>query len=86
MLKEYYFITTILALINLLIFIFKFEEKKIVYLFTLLGVLTTVSCGGYLALALSETLSEAILAKKIYYIGGCFTQPVVFFLCVIFVN
>ena len=79
MLKEYYFITTILALINLLIFIFKFEEKKIVYLFTLLGVLTTVSCGGYLALALSETLSEAILAKKIYYIGGCFTQPVVFF-------
>jgi len=79
MLKEYYFITTILALINLLIFIFKFEEKKIVYLFTLLGVLTTVSCGGYLALALSETLSEAILAKKIYYIGGCFVHPVVFF-------
>lgn len=79
MLKEYYFITTILALINLLIFIFKFEEKKIVYLFTLLGVLTTVSCGGYLALALSETLSEAILAKKIYYIGGCFIHPVVFF-------
>ncbi len=77
--KEYYIITTILALINLLIFIVKFEEKKIVYLFTLLGVLTTVSCGGYLALALSETLSEAILAKKIYYIGGCFTQPVVFF-------
>ena len=79
MLKEYYFITTILALINLLIFIFKFEEKKIVYLFTLLGVLTTVSCGGYLALALSDTLSEAILAKKIYYIGGCFVHPVVFF-------
>lgn len=79
MLKEYYFITTILALINLLIFIFKFEEKKIVYLFTLLGVLTTVSCGGYLALALSDTLSEAILAKKIYYLGGCFIHPVVFF-------
>lgn len=75
---EYYLITTILASINLFVFIVKFEEKRIVYYFTLLGVLMTVSCGGYWAVAVSENLAEAVLAKKIYYIGGCFVNPVVF--------
>ena len=75
----YYFITTILALINLIIFVFKFEEKRIIYYLTIIGVLMTISCGGYLALALSTNIPEAVLAKKIYYIGGCFIPPVMFF-------
>ena len=76
--REYYLFTTILALIDLLILIFKFESKKVTYYFTLLGVLMTVGCGGYLALAISTSLSEAILAKKILYLGGCFIPPVLF--------
>lgn len=76
---EYYLITTILALVNLIILIFKFEEKRIIFYLTIIGVLMSVSCGGYLALALSTDLSEAILAKKIYYMGGCFIPPVLFF-------
>ncbi len=76
---EYYLITTILALVNLIILIFKFEEKRIIFYLTIIGVLMSVSCGGYLALALSTNLSEAILAKKIYYMGGCFIPPVLFF-------
>lgn len=76
---EYYLITTIFALVNLTILIFKFEEKRIVFYLTIIGVLMSVACGGYLALAVSTDLSEAVLAKKIYYMGGCFIPPVLFF-------
>ncbi len=75
----YYLITSILVLINLIILVVKFEGKQIIYYLTLLGLLMTVACSGYLALALSTNISEAILAKKIYYIGGCFVPPIVFF-------
>lgn len=75
---EYYLITTILAVVNLTILIFRFEEKRIIYYATIIEVLMAVACGGYLALALSTNLTEAILAKKIYYVGGCFIPPVLF--------
>lgn len=75
----YYLVTTILALVNLTILIIRFEERRIIYYLTIIGVLISVACGGYLALALSTNLSEAILAKKIYYMGGCFIPPVLFF-------
>lgn len=75
----YYLITTILALLNLTILIFKFEEKRSLYYVTIIEMLMAVACAGYLALALSTNLTEAILAKKIYYLGGCFIPPVLFF-------
>ncbi len=72
----YYSITLTLVFFNLLAFIFRFEGKKINYYFTILGLLMTLDCAGYLALALSRTLSEAVLANKICYLGGCFLPPV----------
>ena len=39
-----------------------------------------ISCLGYLAGATSSSVSEAILANKIIYVGGCFVSPVLFFL------
>ncbi|MBR4096659.1 MAG: response regulator [Oscillospiraceae bacterium] len=76
----YYLITTGLALINLLILIFAFENKKVNYYFMMLMLVMAISNGGYLALALSDTLEEAVLANKIAYIGGCFTSPIMIFL------
>lgn len=38
----------------------------------LLLLITAIANGGYLALAASTNLAEAILANKITYIGGCF--------------
>ena len=76
----YYLITTGLALINLLILIFAFENKKVNYYFMMLILIMAISNGGYLALALSDTLEEAVLANKIAYIGGCFTSPIMIFL------
>ncbi len=75
----YYLLTTILALLNLTILIFKFEEKRSIYYVTIIEMLMAVSCAGYLTLALSTSLTEAVLSKKIYYVGGCFIPPVLFF-------
>ncbi len=76
----YYLITTGLSIINLFILIFVFDNKKINYYFMMLMLIMAVSNGGYLALALSETVEEAILANKIAYLGGCFTSPLMIFL------
>ena len=42
---------------------------------------TVISNIGYLCVALSKNLEEALLAMKIVYVGGCFI-PVLFFLTV----
>ncbi len=76
----YYLITTGLALINLLILLFTFENKKVNYYFMMLMLIMAISNGGYLALGLSGSVEEAVLANKIAYIGGCFTSPIMIFL------
>ena len=76
----YYLITTGLSLINLLILLFTFENKKVNYYFMMLMLVMAISNGGYLALGLSSTVEEAVLANKIAYIGGCFTSPIMIFL------
>ena len=78
--SAYYLITTGLSIINLFILIFAFDNKKINYYFMMLMLIMAVSNGGYLALALSVTVEEAILANKIAYLGGCFTSPLMIFL------
>lgn len=76
----YYLLTTILVLISFIILIFRFDSKKINLYFLCLFLLMTISCGGNLFLSLSTSLSEAILANKIAYLGGCFVPPITFFL------
>ena len=44
----YYLITTGLSLINLLVLIFTFENKKINYYFMMLMLIMAISNGGYL--------------------------------------
>lgn len=72
----YYYIAVILSFINLVCFIYTFEGKKVNCLLLLINLLMLVSNLGYLAKALSQTLSEAVIALKICYIGGCFIPPV----------
>lgn len=71
-----YSVTAILAVINLLIIVFVFDNKKVNCLFLMLILIMAAANGGFLALALSETTETAVLANKIIYIGGCFTSPV----------
>ena len=80
----YYLIMTVLAFINLIILLFSFDIKKINANFTFMAVLMALANGGYLSIAISTSLQEAVLANKIVYLGGCFVPPVLLFsICVI---
>lgn len=66
-----------LALINLIVFLMLFREKKLNYYILAILTLVTISNAGNLIMALSDTLGEAYIAKKIYYLGGCFIPPII---------
>lgn len=76
----YYLITTILSFINLIILVYTYENKKTNYYFMLSMLIMALSNCGYLALAYSDQLYEAVLANKIGYIGGCFIPLITLFL------
>lgn len=71
----YYATATVLAIINLMIHIFIFENKKTDFYYLLLMLIMAISNIGFLSLGVSQTLETAVLANKIAYIGGCFTSP-----------
>ncbi len=76
MMLAYYLITAAVTTIAFLLFICEYENRKTNYYYMALMMLMMVANAGYLAVALSTTLEEAILANKILYLGGCFVQPV----------
>ena len=59
--------------------------KKIDTLFVLLGAAVIMNCMGRYLLSVSQTLSTALWALKLLYIGGCYAAPllimVIFKLC-----
>lgn len=67
---NYYLITAVLAVINLFVLIFIFEPKKTNYYFMILLLLFALTNGAYLAIAVSTSLEEAVLANKISYLGN----------------
>ena len=72
----YYAVMAALAVINFLLFYMGFREKKINFYMLSMLALIMVSNGGNLAMAMSESLAEAYIAKKIHYIGACFIPPI----------
>ena len=76
----YYIITSVLALVNLVVLVYTYENKKANYYFMLSMIVMALSNCGYLAVALSSELNEAILANKIGYLGGCFIPLITLFL------
>ncbi len=76
----YYLVSAVLMLVIFLIIAFRFEAKKVNYYFLIITFLTTISNMGYMGIAFSKTLEEAILANKICYIGGCFVPPIILLL------
>ena len=73
----YYGIMSALALINLITFILFFKEKRFNYYFLGILAIVTISNAGNLVMAMSKTLGEAYIAKKIHYIGACFIPPII---------
>lgn len=73
----YYGIMSALALINLIIFILFFREKKLNYYLLAILAIVTISNAGNLVMAMAKTLEEAYIAKKICYVGACFIPPII---------
>lgn len=78
----YYIILCGLAFLNLLLFVFRFDGKKLNnYLFVVV-LLLAISNAGYLALAYSTELNEATLALKISEAAGCY-MPLVLMIAIL---
>ena len=75
----YYSISAILSIFWMIMFLARFEGKKINYYITIFSLLTSIASLGYVSLVTSSSVSEAILANKIVYLGGCFAPLVLFF-------
>lgn len=74
--RAYYFVAAILACVNMVVFTSRDDSKKKVYNYLkILFIIFCVANLGYVALGVSSSLSEAVLAKKITYLGGCFIPP-----------
>lgn len=73
----YYAVMSVLALINLIVFLLVFDEKKLSYYFLAILALVTMSNVGNLVMAMAGSLGEAYIAKKIHYVGACFIPPII---------
>ena len=83
----YYLVIFILSIVCCVIFYWKMRANFSV-LYLLIYVLAFTSHFGYLAIAMSQNVREALLANKILYVGGCFLPLVglllVFSICKIY--
>jgi len=77
----YYVITSVIAFFNLVLLVSMTEGKKVNYYSVMMAIVMAISNIGYLAVALSTNLDEAILANKVGYVGGCFVAPLML-LCI----
>lgn len=73
----FYIFSFVISVLFLIWYINDKEQKNINLLVML--IFTTFANGGYLALASSTNVEEALLANKITYIGGCFLPMLLFF-------
>ena len=78
----YHAILAILAVVNFVVFLFLFREKKLNYYMFIILALVTISNAGNYMIALADTLDEAIIAKKLVYVGGCFIPPMMLLIVV----
>ena len=72
----YYAACALITLVALVILLCNFRSGRINFYFLILMLLMTFSNAGYLAVALSTSVEEAVLANKICYLDGCFIQPI----------
>ena len=83
---NYYVVTLMLTLITLVIMICRYEVNRVNFYTLVVMVLGVLANAGYLSIAISQNVSEAILANKIVYLGGCFIPPFVVFLVFVICN
>ncbi len=76
----YYLITSVLMLGVFALFVHKNDQHKVTASSKLITGVMFFTNMGYLAVSLSQNLSEALLAEKMVFLGGCFLPSFFFFL------
>ena len=77
---NYYLITLVISLVCLMVMMFTYQMNHVSFYILAIMLVGTVANAGYLLMAVSRDLGEAILAKKISYLGGCFTTVIFMYL------
>jgi hypothetical protein len=63
----YYAVATLLTFFCLILFIFTFEPKKVNYYLLIVVMIMAIANSGYLVIALSETVSDAVMGNRLSY-------------------
>jgi len=74
----YYLIAAVLSIVNFIFLLSRGSDKKADFYLKAIFLMICFANLGYLAVGLSHTLEEALLANKINYLGGCFIPPLMF--------
>ena len=77
----FYLILFLLAFVNLLVFLV-FNSRQHNFFYGLFLMIAVIANGGYLFIALSNSLGEAVMATRISYVGAAFLPGVALF-CVL---
>ncbi len=76
----YFIISAIITFVILAVMMISFEQKKANLNFLFIELLMTIANCGYISLAVSSNETEALLANKLCYLGGCFVPMFTLFL------
>ena len=69
----WFYILSLVIALGLFLFQIIFDKRRSVIQYVLIiGII--IANGGYVAFAGAQNLSEALLAVKITYVGGCFDE------------
>lgn len=67
----------IVTVISFFVVWYEYQNRQTNYLYMIAIMIMAISNAGYLAVALSTSVEEVILANKILYFGSCFVPPVI---------
>ena len=83
---NYYAAMFILTILSFLVVWYEYQNRKTSYYYLVVNIIMMISNAGYLAVALSTNVEEAILANKVLYLGSCFVPPVLLSLICTLIN
>lgn len=83
---NYYSIMFILSIMSFFVIWFEYQNRKANYRYMVVTMIMMVANAGYLAVSLSTSVEEVILANKILYLGSCFVPPVILSLICSLIN
>ena len=82
----YYAVMFILTILSFFMVWYEYQNRKTSYYYIIIILIMMISNAGYLAVALSTSVEEMILANKVLYLGSCFVPPVLLSLICSLIN